>query len=367
MKFSVWPNLGRPVAEILDTGPAGPTPHGWYGVWYADHYMPNTGSEAIAPGDTARVLGDAAGDRAPPPSVSASARSSRRRRPPPRGARQPGDDDRPHLRTGGWCSASAPGGRSTSTSPTASSSSRPAARVERFEEAIQIIRGLLDRGAHDVRGRDLHDHRRPADPEAVQSPLPLLVGTASPRMLRHHGRARRRVEHVGRPRVGRRGSGRAFVAACERVGRDPARCTRRHRRSCHHRGLRRSIERARAGGIADAHARRLGRHRSSMQIGRYAELGFDEFIVPDWAFLAIVDTRHGLLVELFTARPPPTADRRTSFAPRFPWPGPGNPTQTEIVTVTVTPLRLRTALVVDRRGSRCHGVRQEAQRLQLLE
>ena len=24
---------------------------GWYGFWFADHYMPNTGSEAIEPGD----------------------------------------------------------------------------------------------------------------------------------------------------------------------------------------------------------------------------------------------------------------------------------------------------------------------------
>jgi len=51
MKFSVWPNPARPVSEILELARLADS-EGWYGLWYADHYMPNTGSEAFAPGDT---------------------------------------------------------------------------------------------------------------------------------------------------------------------------------------------------------------------------------------------------------------------------------------------------------------------------
>ena len=51
MKFSVWPNMANPVDEALDTARWADAA-GWYGVWYADHYMPNTGTEEIKRGDT---------------------------------------------------------------------------------------------------------------------------------------------------------------------------------------------------------------------------------------------------------------------------------------------------------------------------
>ncbi len=37
------------------------------------------------------------------------------------------------------------------------------------------------------------------------------------------------------------------------------------------------------------------------EVGGYVDLGFDEFIVPDWTFADDLDTRHGQLVELFAA------------------------------------------------------------------
>ena len=60
------------------------------------------------------------------------------------------------------------------------------------------------------------------------------------------------------------------------------------------------VERARAGGMA---ARTLAGSIDSIvdQVAGYIDRGFDEFIVPDWAFPDDLDTRHGLLVELFTA------------------------------------------------------------------
>src|SRR5687767_10926560 len=51
VKFSVWPNMANPVDEALDTARWADAA-GWYGVWYADHYMPNTGTEEIKRGDT---------------------------------------------------------------------------------------------------------------------------------------------------------------------------------------------------------------------------------------------------------------------------------------------------------------------------
>ena len=50
MKFSVWPNPARPTSEILDLARMADA-EGWFGMWFADHYMPNTGSETIQPGN----------------------------------------------------------------------------------------------------------------------------------------------------------------------------------------------------------------------------------------------------------------------------------------------------------------------------
>ena len=54
MRFSVWPDPGRPTDEVLDLARFADD-LGWYGFWFADHYMPNTGSEEIKPGDVHEV------------------------------------------------------------------------------------------------------------------------------------------------------------------------------------------------------------------------------------------------------------------------------------------------------------------------
>ena len=165
----------------------------------------------------------------------------------------------------------------------------PGRRVQRFEEAIQIIRALDDRGPHRRSTGDVYTITdATADPKPIQSPLPILVGTAGPRMLRIDRPSRRRVEHVGQPRHRDRAAGGV------------------------HRGVRRRRTRpgddAHVGAGAGRH-HRVGRSRSSVPgpvrsptvrsparstqivdaIGRYAELGFDEFIVPD--FNLGLDTR----------------------------------------------------------------------------
>ena len=50
MKFSIWPNPERPTAEVLDLARMADS-EGWHCLWYADHYMPNSGGEDVLPGD----------------------------------------------------------------------------------------------------------------------------------------------------------------------------------------------------------------------------------------------------------------------------------------------------------------------------
>lgn len=50
MKFSLWPSNTRAPADVLEDV-RGAEANGWYGVWLADHYMPNTGDTTPARGD----------------------------------------------------------------------------------------------------------------------------------------------------------------------------------------------------------------------------------------------------------------------------------------------------------------------------
>ena len=56
MDFSVWPNIKYPVDEVLDL--ARWLDDGrWHGMWFADHYMPNTGTTEVNDGDSHEVWG----------------------------------------------------------------------------------------------------------------------------------------------------------------------------------------------------------------------------------------------------------------------------------------------------------------------
>lgn len=100
-------------------------------------------------------------------------------------------------------------------------------RVSRFEEAIQIIHGLLRNGEVDFEGTYYSAREcelRPRGPRPAGAPI--MLGTTGPRMLRITGRYAD-LWNVYFTRTGNRASGipslRAEVdAACEDVGRDPS-------------------------------------------------------------------------------------------------------------------------------------------------
>lgn len=50
MKFSVWPSYERPWNEVVELA-AWAESAGWYGLWYADHLMPDTDDGAPDDGD----------------------------------------------------------------------------------------------------------------------------------------------------------------------------------------------------------------------------------------------------------------------------------------------------------------------------
>src|SRR5690349_4372777 len=59
-----------------------------------------------------------------------------------------------------------------------------AARVSRFEEAIQVVRQLLSDARTTFHGRFYEVVDAPCEPKPIQARLPILVGAKGPRMLR---------------------------------------------------------------------------------------------------------------------------------------------------------------------------------------
>jgi alkanesulfonate monooxygenase SsuD/methylene tetrahydromethanopterin reductase-like flavin-dependent oxidoreductase (luciferase family) len=94
-------------------------------------------------------------------------------------------------------------------------------RVDRFAEAIEIVVSMLSQPRTTLQGRHFSVTDAPCEPKPVQSPLPILVGTGGPRMLRLTARFAQEWNTWGTP-AGAGAVMKKLVAACEKEGRDPA-------------------------------------------------------------------------------------------------------------------------------------------------
>jgi probable F420-dependent oxidoreductase len=270
MKFSLWPHNSRTPDDLLEEVRAAEDA-GWYGTWLADHYMPNTGDTTPAHGDTyecwALLPALAAitervriGTLVSPTSVHHPALLAKRAATIDRLS-----GGRMTLGIGAGWQVNEHHAYGIELEP-------PGRRVSRFEEAIQIVRSMLSDESTTFHGSCYNLTEAPCDPKPVQSPLPILVGTRSPRMLRITARYADQwntwatPEQAAAPRA-------ALFEACDAVGRDPATIWT---------SVNALIE-------FDARTPPPGRavlfgsaERLVDQIGQYAELGYDEFILPDW-------------------------------------------------------------------------------------
>jgi probable F420-dependent oxidoreductase len=270
VKFSLWPRNDRAPADLLKEVRAAEDA-GWYGVWLADHYMPNTGDAKPARGDAyecwallpalAAVTGRVRiGTLVSPTSVHHPALLAKR------------------AATIDWVSGGrmvlglGAGWQINEHHAYGIELEPPGKRVSRFEEAIQIVRSLLAEDSTTFHGACYDITDAPCDPKPVQSPLPILVGTRSPRMLRITARHADEWNTWGAPEPAAEHRA-ALIAACAAAGRDPA-------------TMRTSVNAfIDLGGVASPSGRPVlagSAGQVADQLSRYAELGFDEFILPDW-------------------------------------------------------------------------------------
>jgi probable F420-dependent oxidoreductase len=288
MKFSIWPSNNRAPVDLLAEVRAAEDA-GWYGVWLADHYMPDTGDTTPARGDTyecwallpalaavtARIR---IGTLVSPTSVHHPALLAKRA----------STIDR--LSGGRMVLGLGAGWQINEHHAYGIDLEPPGKRVSRFEEAIQIVRSMLARESTTFHGACYDITDAPCDPKPVQSPLPLLVGTRSPRMLKITARYANEWNTWGTPEqaAGRRA---ALIEACAAVDRDPATMWTSVNALVDLNGSAPPPGRAALFGSAQ----QLLDH-----LGQYAELGFDEFILPDWNLGTDISQRADSLARIKT-------------------------------------------------------------------
>ena len=191
----------------------------WISIW--DHFYSRRLHRATTASRRWRAR------RAGVPHAAGALRVARvlRRLPPPRRAGQRHRHDRPPLRAAGPTSASAPAGRSTSTTPTASPFPRPGERLDLLEEVGRSASAACcATRSTDFAGRALHAHRgalRPAPGAGRAADLDRRRRREA--HAAHRRPLRRRLERrrSSRPRSSPT-SATSSQRHCADVGRDPA-------------------------------------------------------------------------------------------------------------------------------------------------
>lgn len=278
MKFSVWPSPGRPTDEILNLAQTAEA-LGFFGFWFADHYMPDADDGSPSPGDMHEVWGIL-------PAVAAvtqrlrigSLVSPTTVHHPAVLANRAATLD--HVSKGRTVLGIGAGWQVNEHKAYGIDLMDPKPRVDRFEEAIQVIRSLLDQESTTFDGSYYQLSDAPSNPSPVQDQLPILVGTGGPRMCGITATHAQEWNTWGGPEMAQ-GAVDTFSKACEREGVDPG-------------SLHTSVQAlffptndpSKVEAIMGAPTGERSIAGSNEQIvdaiGQYADMGFNEVIVPDF-------------------------------------------------------------------------------------
>jgi alkanesulfonate monooxygenase SsuD/methylene tetrahydromethanopterin reductase-like flavin-dependent oxidoreductase (luciferase family) len=157
----------------------------------------------------------------------------------------------------------------------------PRERLDRFEEACQVLRGLLREPRTTVDGAHYRVTDAVSEPKPVQDPLPLLIGGKGDRML---GIVARHADEWNlwglADQVGERAA--VLERRCESVGRDPTSIARSAQAlvrltddaDAASRFLAATAGRAAIAGTTD---------QVADAVAAWEAIGLDEVIVPDFA------------------------------------------------------------------------------------
>jgi F420-dependent oxidoreductase-like protein len=278
MRFSIWPSAAQPWDDIRDTA-AHCEQTGWDAVYFADHFMPNGPGPDALDGDTLECWSVVAALAASVPRIRLAplVTSVTFRHPAVLAKIAAAVDQVSHGRLtlgvgAGW--------QQNEHASYGIALGTVRERLDRFEEAVQILRSMLSQPRTTFGGQYFRLHDAPNQPAPVQGRMPLLIG----------GRGERRTMLIAARYADEWNSWTTpellahkvsvLRAHCEQVGRDP-----REIRVSTQALLYLSTDQA---WLSD---RRQAEPGSPVIVGtpgevadivaRYREAGADELIIPD--------------------------------------------------------------------------------------
>jgi F420-dependent oxidoreductase-like protein len=171
MKFSVWPGPGNSWSDLLAIGQHAERT-GWDGLWFADHFMPNT---AEAAGPTSECWTTLAAWAATVPRVRLGALvTGNTYRHPAVLANMVANVD--NISGGRAVLGLGAGWQQNEHEKYGIPFYTLKERMDRLEEACQVVNGLLSGDRQSFAGKHYQVDDAPNEPKPVQSPLPLLIG-----------------------------------------------------------------------------------------------------------------------------------------------------------------------------------------------
>ncbi len=279
MRFSIWPTAAQPWEDILEV-----TAHceqtGWDGAYFADHFMPNDPAGASpVDGDMLECWSVLAALAAAVPRIRlASLVASVTYRHPAVMAKIAATVDQ--ISHGRLTLGIGAGWQQNEHAVYGIPLGTVGERMDRFEEAVEIVVSLLGRPRTSFTGQYFHLEDAPAQPAPVQNPLPLLIGGGGEkRTLRIAAKYADEWNAWTTPELLAHKVS-VLRGHCEQVGRDPA-------------GIHVSTQAllylsTDEEWLADKRENRIGPPliagtpgEVTEIIGRYRDAGADEIIIPD--------------------------------------------------------------------------------------
>ncbi|HWD79922.1 MAG TPA: TIGR03560 family F420-dependent LLM class oxidoreductase [Kribbella sp.] len=292
MDFSLWPAASRTWQGVLD-GAEYAERTGWHGVWIADHFMQNGDDLSVpvneclaliagivARTERVRVGSMVLGNTYRHPAVVANAAATI-----------------DQMAGGRFVLGIGAGWQVNEHEVYGIELPAVAPRLKRFEEACQVITGLLTQERTTFDGKYYRLENAPCEPKP--SKLPILIGASGEKVaLGIVAKYADEWNHWGRPELAAQ-KGAVFAQHCERIGRDP----REVRRSAQ------TFLEVVVPGDAEAAERKARLESRGMHVimgsaqevldvvAQYPEAGIDELLVPD-AFLGEGNRRFEALERL---------------------------------------------------------------------
>ena len=277
-KFSVWPSPERSWSDVRDLAVYADTNH-WYSLWYADHFMPNHEGSATQDGNVYECWSMIAAIAAVTERIRVGSLVS------PTTFRHPtvlantaatiDQISRGRLTLGigaGW--------QVNEHLAYGVDLLEGKDRVDRFEEAIQIIKSMLTHNRTSFAGQHFSITDAPCQPQPVQTPLPIMVGTGGPRMSKITARFADEWNTWGHVSTATERVA-TFAQACQKVDRDWNDIHKSVQAMFFLVDDQHTIEKIRK--VAPNDRSIIGSNEFIIdQIGQLIGLGFDEIIFPDF-------------------------------------------------------------------------------------